>query len=120
MKVGRKNRTGIKWRSGGEDVKVKMRQYQKEYKERNKEFYKKVQKTHQLKVKYGLTYEEYEDMLKKQEGRCLICNEISSLHVDHCHRTNKVRGLLCISCNGGLGMFKDNKQSLAKAIEYLS
>ncbi len=39
--------------------------------------------------------------------------------VDHCHKTGKIRGLLCASCNGGLGLFKDNPQALANAILYL-
>lgn len=118
--MARPNTTGIKWRKGGEDEKEQMRRYQREYKERNLDRVKKNQKTHQLRVKYGLTYEEYENMLKEQEGRCAICNEVAALHVDHCHETGKVRKLLCISCNGGLGMFKDNKVSLSRAIEYLS
>jgi 5-methylcytosine-specific restriction endonuclease McrA len=115
----RPNRTGIKWKERGEDEKERMRHYQREYKLRKPEFYKKAQRASALKKQYGITYEEYEDMLRQQEGKCVICGEVRLLHVDHCHKTNRVRGLLCSSCNGGLGMFKDNKQTLAKAIEYL-
>lgn len=120
MKSGRKNNTGVKWRSGGEDEKEKMRQYQQVYREKNLEKVRKSARTYALRTQYGLSIEDYEEVLKNQNGRCLICNEVSKLHVDHDHKTGKFRGLLCVSCNGGLGMFKDNKQALAKAIEYLS
>ena len=63
-------------------------------------------------------------MHDKQEGRCAICNTHEdiigrTLHIDHCHVTGNVRQLLCGNCNTGLGMFKDNKQNLNKAIQYL-
>ena len=55
-------------------------------------------------------------------GKCEICNQTiteSTCHIDHCHKTNKVRGLLCNTCNKGLGLFKDNIAALSKAILYL-
>lgn len=59
----------------------------------------------------------------KQEGMCDICNSTfvpwTKFHIDHCHATGKVRGLLCHNCNIGLGNFKDSKESLSKAIKYL-
>lgn len=73
-----------------------------------------------LKARYGLTLEEYDMMYKAQQGRCLIClTEHEVLHVDHCHVGGQVRGLLCGPCNKGLGMFKDNKETLQRAIRYL-
>jgi hypothetical protein len=68
--------------------------------------------------------EEYETLLEKQNGVCAICGisaeELTKkLIVDHNHETLKVRGLLCWSCNSGLGFFKDNQAHLAMAIEYL-
>lgn len=73
--------------------------------------------------KYGLTEEKYNEILESQNGVCAICgNECSSgnnLSVDHCHETDKVRGLLCGKCNKGLGMFKDSIEILEKAIHYL-
>lgn len=62
-------------------------------------------------------------MYAKQGGRCAICEnnlEIDKLNVDHCHTTNKIRGLLCDQCNYGLGNFKDNVSTLTKAIKYLN
>ncbi len=86
-----------------------------------------------LKQAYGLTIEAYEHMYDEQNGRCKICvtpiltqivevrhpDRTKVAHVDHCHETNVVRGLLCFHCNVGLGKFKDNIQSLLAAARYL-
>lgn len=82
------------------------------------------QKKHWLKFKYNLTPEQYRAMQYKQNFCCAICGAHEpgykrELSVDHDHLTNKVRGLLCISCNTGLGMFKDSIRLLAAAIVYL-
>lgn len=56
-----------------------------------------------LKNKYGITLDDYNKMFSIQNGSCKLCNKTHKnnkpLHVDHCHKTNKVRGLLCFSCN---------------------
>jgi hypothetical protein len=75
--------------------------------------------------RYGINIEQYDKMLQEQEGCCKICKiPHTSLRkrmaVDHCHSTGKVRGLLCDSCNKGLGHFKDDLELLSKAIDYLS
>ena len=77
-----------------------------------------------LRATYGLTDSEYKALLIKQNGRCAICrekkgNELQSLAVDHCHKDNKVRGLLCINCNTALGHFKDSIEILENAIKYI-
>ncbi len=74
--------------------------------------------------KYNITTKEYNFLFNIQDGRCKICNTHQTLLnkklvVDHCHKTGHVRGLLCNSCNSGLGFFKDNRRSLERAIEYL-
>ena len=62
-------------------------------------------------------------MFDKQGGVCEICKQMcptgKRLAVDHCHKTNNVRGLLCSECNTGLGKFRDNTELLLKAINYL-
>ena len=81
-----------------------------------------------LKRRYGISYTEYCDMLDEQRGGCAICkspNAQSSrtngnLFVDHCHSTQKVRGLLCSKCNHAVGLFNDNAELLKTAINYLS
>lgn len=50
---------------------------------------------------------------------CSICNSTHNLHVDHCHKTNKYRGILCQKCNRALGFFQDSRELLLKAIEYI-
>lgn len=76
---------------------------------------------------YGLTPESYDALLAAQGGVCAICGRAGSewdvgrsLHVDHDHATNVVRGLLCHTCNVGLGSFADDIDWLARAITYLT
>lgn len=73
------------------------------------------------KIFYGITKEQFYEMMENQNHQCKICKiEIDkSAHVDHCHETGKVRGILCLHCNKGLGFFKDNINSLSQAIQYL-
>jgi len=87
---------------------------------------KKVRKRQQLSV-YGLTLFCFDNLLKKQGGACAICGKISgwkanggNLVVDHCHKSKNVRGLLCPSCNRGLGQFEDNPDFLKKAVWYVN
>lgn len=85
---------------------------------------------YQLKLKYGITWEEFMQLIEEQNYCCSICgislelpgNDLNSndtAHVDHCHVTNKIRGLLCKNCNRALGFFKDDISLLQKAIVYL-
>ena len=73
--------------------------------------------------KYGLTIEQVSDMLKDQNHACKICDTAlpttTDARVDHDHQTGNVRGILCHPCNVALGLFKDSKENLAKAIRYL-
>ena len=78
----------------------------------------------QLRSRYGITLEQYQQMFNNQNGKCAICgvhqvNLTRKLAVDHCHTTEKIRKLLCSNCNTGLGMFKHNQIFLQSAIEYL-
>ena len=63
--------------------------------------------------KWGLTAEQYEAMLKAQDGVCAMCkgpDPRGTLAIDHCHETGKIRGLLCHSCNRMLGIYEKNKE----------
>ncbi len=77
--------------------------------------------THFRYKKYGLTSEKVEQMLHVQQNLCAICKKPfpKTPNVDHCHKSRKVRGLLCNPCNQGLGLFKDDPISLTNAILYL-
>jgi hypothetical protein len=70
---------------------------------------------------YGLTIEDYDRMLVQQGHVCKICkrNPDNKLHIDHCHATKKVRGLLCRKCNTGLGNFDDDPERLREGAAYL-
>lgn len=77
-----------------------------------------------LKFRYGITLETYKQLLHKQGYKCAICGKSpkengKSLGVDHCHKTNLIRGLLCITCNTVLGQLKDDPKLLKKALVYL-
>ncbi len=83
-----------------------------------------------LRRSFGITVERYEGMLEAQGGCCAICgpppheanghHHKHRLHIDHDHETGIVRGLLCNNCNAGLGYFRDNADSLMRAIDYIS
>lgn len=86
-----------------------------------------ARRTH-LRKAYGITVEEYDAMLEEQGHRCGICGEpesamlagkVKSLAVDHCHNSDRVRGLLCNNCNRAIGLLKDDVDVLRKAIVYL-
>lgn len=76
-------------------------------------------KNNKLMSRYKISLKEYNDMLLKQENKCKICNKIKELVVDHCHKTGKVRGLLCFKCNQGLGFLKDDAVLMDRAIKYI-
>lgn len=70
---------------------------------------------------YGITQEDYEQMLDAQSNQCAICGVYrAKLAIDHDHKTGKVRGLLCRKCNRGLGYFKDNAEGIQRALDYLT
>jgi hypothetical protein len=72
-----------------------------------------------LKKRYDLTPDEFDALLAKQGFLCPICLKRPAVHVDHDHRSGEVRGILCEMCNGGLGQFRDNPETIENAIEYL-
>lgn len=80
----------------------------------------KVRAKH-LRRAYQMSMEEYEAALTAQNGRCAACGDLSDrrLHVDHDHRTQQRRGLLCWRCNNGLGLFADDPARLRAAADYL-
>ena len=105
--------------------------------EKSKAIYKKYSQSEKGKIKnrrfarkkrllsYGITETELKKIKKKQNNRCAICekkiNEFTKdFAIDHDHKTGKVRGLLCLNCNIGLGAFRDNKAIMRKAIKYLA
>jgi Recombination endonuclease VII len=72
--------------------------------------------------RYGLSQDQYDALLTKQNGRCAICKVTpeKGLQVDHCHSLGHVRGLLCGPCNRAIGLMKDNPTALLAAAAYVS
>ena len=106
-----------KWRAKNKD---KVRENHKRWRKSHPEH----ERSKSYKRRYGISIDEYNKMLLSQSGKCLICKEIEKskngyLYVDHCHKTLKVRGLLCLKCNTILGMAKDNPEILLKCVQYL-
>lgn len=70
--------------------------------------------------KFGMTVEDLVALTQEADGHCMLCEQPSKrLAVDHCHETGRVRGLLCMNCNTGLGRLGDNIAGLKRAIKYL-
>jgi hypothetical protein len=82
------------------------------------------QRNQNLKRNYGISLNQYNEMLAAQNSACAICGTTTPggsgvLHVDHCHTTGAIRELLCPQCNVGLGSFSDNPERLLEAASYL-
>jgi Recombination endonuclease VII len=73
------------------------------------------------RAKYNISLDEFNKMCHDQGGKCSLCDKIpkGKLVVDHDHVTSKIRGLLCRSCNGALGVLGDNVSKISKVIQYL-
>jgi len=73
------------------------------------------------KRRYGISYDSYDNLVKKQNGICSICNQKpkTKLFIDHCHKSGKIRDLLCGNCNRMIGESKECIQTLLNAIKYL-
>lgn len=96
---------------------TRVRSYGKEYRQTTRgqliEFLKTLRK-------YGLTLDQYQLMLERQNFVCAICSNATKLVIDHSHLTGEVRGLLCHACNSGIGMLKDSPQNCMGAFNYLN
>lgn len=116
-----RNELNRQWRKRNAD---KVKSQAKRYAQKSD--YQDIQKNSRLLREYGISLSDYNDLIEKQSGRCAICGKEldhtfghNAVHVDHCHTTNAVRGVLCRLCNVGLGSFRDDVSSLQKAIRYL-
>jgi hypothetical protein len=101
----------------------------KEIRQRTDAKRKEKKRHNNLMKNYGISLDDYLELLKTQNGVCAICKQpetkinrhgtLQPLCVDHCHINGHVRGLLCSSCNLGIGNLKDNIEYLLNAVEYL-
>lgn len=79
---------------------------------------------YELRSKFNMSVDDYFEMYEEQDGRCKICYDRqhsyrAHLAIDHCHKTGIIRGLLCNSCNVGIGNLKDSPKVLKRAIAYI-
>jgi hypothetical protein len=146
MKLGKRIRTDeyrlkkkLRLANRSEEEKERFREYQRKWRKENidkiraqnkaweKANPQKV-KDKQLRRDFGITLVQYNFLYEEQGGLCKICRASVDvfggkskvyLHVDHDHETGKVRGLLCLGCNAGLGYFKDDPKRLELAAVYL-
>jgi protein-arginine kinase activator protein McsA len=72
-----------------------------------------------IRIRYGLSPERHAQMRLEQDNKCAICRSPGKLCVDHCHETNRVRGLLCDCCNRALGLVRENPQTLLRMMAYI-
>ena len=77
-----------------------------------------------IKRKYGIDENDYEELYYSQNGKCAICScdlkiRDKQTHIDHSHSTGEVRGLLCHYCNIGIGVFKEDREIIMNALNYL-
>ena len=119
---------------------IRLREREKAYRKKNRdkirEWSKVWEKAHykerrnqRIKRVYGIDETIYDNLFKVQAGVCAICKQaehrkhragkVVKLAIDHCHKTKKVRGLLCSRCNNGIGAFEDDINLFTMAIEYL-
>ena len=108
-----------KWNQAHREIiNKRSKKYRKKWNDKNK---KHIADYHRNK-KYGLTPEQYDSMYLEQFGICALCHEPFGDQkpcVDHCHITNKVRGLIHMGCNSMIGYAKDNPETLELGAEYL-
>lgn len=81
--------------------------------------YKTVERAGHVRSTYGLSLEEYEGIVRDQGGLCALCGDRPATHVDHEHKTGHVRGVLCLTCNSGLGQLRDSPDLLRRAATYI-
>ena len=78
-----------------------------------------------FRSKFGITAAERDRLVAAHGGKCCLCGQPDGkgrgkvLHIDHCHQTGRIRGVLCGSCNQGIGLLRDDPALLARAIAYL-
>lgn len=100
----------------------------REWYAKNKETYKAIRAAQrerpkeyarEIKRQYRLTPEGFQELVRLANGKCEICGVETKPHVDHCHRSGVVRGMLCRNCNTGIGYLRDRIDLLQNAIRYL-
>lgn len=99
--------------------KDKLKVHKARWRKANPEKLAAIYSNQHYKQAYGITKQQFEELVVAQNNKCAICGEIGKLKQDHNHSTSQLRGALCDKCNLGLGHFKDSVETLEKAVVYL-
>jgi hypothetical protein len=101
--------------------------HRKKLREANPELdarYRRQKRSAEFKKRYGITHDEYDQMLLEHGGVCALCSRECPtgrrLAVDHDHTTGRIRGLLCVPCNRALAQFGDNLMGAERLVNYLA
>jgi Recombination endonuclease VII len=104
----------------------RLKRYMQRYRQENPHIIKAISRRQHLKIKFGITPGQYDEMFAAQQGLCAICGQPErtfmdgrKLAIDHDHKQNRIRGLLCFKCNRALGGLNDDISLLQRAIDYL-
>lgn len=79
---------------------------------------------YRIRSKYGLSREDFDSLMESQDNKCASCRDQLNKEpypyvIDHCHNTNKVRGILCSQCNLALGLLYDSEERIQNLLDYL-
>ena len=97
--------------------------YAKHLRETKEKYSKGARASEEMQRRYGITAAQRDEFIRQQGGGCRLCGKILGAncrpHIDHCHHTGAIRGILCSGCNQSLGKFGDSVEGLERAIAYL-
>ena len=110
-----------------EKNKERLAEQQRERVKANPEKYRQYFRNHRIKKVYSLSQQEYAEKVLQQDGKCAVCGSEPTMKwhgdwtlcIDHCHKTGKVRGLLCNACNRAIGLLGDDSERVGSAHRYL-
>ena len=122
--IKNKDELVIKVKKYYQNHKKEKKEYDKIYQIKNEAKRSEQKKWYHLKKTYKITERQYNDMFNKQSGYCAICGTHQSklnhtLHIDHNHKTKKIRGLLCYKCNHALGLINESPKLCDKLKQYI-
>jgi RNase P subunit RPR2 len=112
-----------RWDTKTGDQRRKIVEQSSEWKRQRPDLTAARNREYHLRHRYGISMRQRDDLLNDQQGRCKACGDVLApsrhVHVDHDHRTGRIRGILCHSCNGALGHAQDDSTRLRSLADYM-
>lgn len=115
MAISKQERSKIYYKNNTERIKKAVT----EYRNKNRNRVNEMQRNRHYINNYGITIEQRNELIAKQNGLCAVCNEPGKLFVDHDHNTGSIRGMIHNHCNRGIGWLDDTVESVELALAYL-